>query len=317
MRGITLPIAMLAVGAVAQDSTCAKGLYMIVARGTGEEQGTGVTGILAKEIADKIDDSKIEALDYPATFTDPDYPVSEKDGVKAMSGLITDYQKDCPEGKIAVLGYSQGGQVASDVFCGGSGDGFSEAAALPTELVDDSGESPIIYHLICKSLIEAVVAIVLFGDPSHVANTSYDLGTSIKDGIFNRDNITLCEDYSDILRSYCDTGDVYCDTGNNRTVHAGYVQKYGDEVVDFVVKQFSSSASATATTTASTATATESASGTGAAASATGTGTSTAPSGTASASASSVPDNAASGLAPGAALAMGLTLLMAAYELLV
>ena len=50
------------------------------------------------------------------------------------------------------------------------------------KLVDDSGESPLRYH-ICKSLIEAVVAIVLFGDPSHVANTSYDLGTSIKDGV--------------------------------------------------------------------------------------------------------------------------------------
>ena len=107
MRGIVFPIALLAAGAVAQNSTCAKGLYMIVARGTGEEQGTGVTGILAKEIADKIDDSKVEALDYPATFTDPDYPVSEKDGVEAMSELITSYHKDCPNGKIAVLGYSQ------------------------------------------------------------------------------------------------------------------------------------------------------------------------------------------------------------------
>lgn len=34
----------------------------------------------------------------------------------------------------------QGGQIASDAFCGGSGGIFTEAEPLPVELVDESGE---------------------------------------------------------------------------------------------------------------------------------------------------------------------------------
>ncbi|KAF7548533.1 hypothetical protein G7046_g8641 [Stylonectria norvegica] len=293
MRGFVLPVALLAVGALAQNSTCAKGLYVIVARGTGEVKGTGVTGVLADDIAAKVPGSRIEALDYPATFTDPDYPESEKDGVEALQGLITSYTKTCPKSKIAFLGYSQGGQLATDAFCGGSGDGFSTNAALPTQLVDDS-----------------VVAIVLFGDPSHVANLTYDRGTSIKDGIFARKNVSLCEDYTDILRSYCDVGDVYCDAGSNKTVHGLYVARYGDEAVDFVVKRYEddakSSSSASGTATATTAaptgspTATVTASGT---ASGVPTG-------------STVPANSAAGLVPGLAAALIAPLVLLGVELL-
>lgn len=76
--------------------------------------------------------------------------------------------------------------------------------------------------------------------------------------LFKRNDTSICEGYADLLRSYCDTGDVYCDLGEDRAVHRGYVEKYGDEVVKFVVKQFedakdneSSSSSTTASSTAS------------------------------------------------------------------
>lgn len=299
MRSLALSVGLLAAAAVAQDSiTCAEGLYLIVARGTGEVQGTGITGVLADRVADQIPDSIIEPLDYPATFTDPNYPVSEQEGVKEMQEVINSYHESCPEGKIAVLGYSQGGQVASDAFCGGSGNGFSEAAALPIELVDDS-----------------VVAIILFGDPSHVANVSYDKGTSIKDGIFARDNVTLCEDnYSDILRSYCDTGDTYCDGGSVRAVHSGYVTKYGDEVVEFIVSQFKSAqsgsndSSTSKTATSETATATPSASATEA--------VTEASTPTTTATGTAAPGNAAAGLGPSLAAVAVVPLLIAALELL-
>lgn len=137
-----LPIALLATGALAKNSniTCVQGLYMIVARGTGEKKGAGVTGSLVEDIADRIDDSAVEPLDYPAAFSDPDYLYSERDGVDAMQDIITSYHDACTDGKMAVFGYSQGGQVTSDAFCGSSGiSGFSEAAPLPTSLVNDSG----------------------------------------------------------------------------------------------------------------------------------------------------------------------------------
>lgn len=87
--------------------TCVDGLYMLVARGTEEPKGTGATGAIADRIADRIKDSRIDALDYPATFTDPLYPESVEDGADQMLEVVKDYIETCPDGKIAVLGYSQ------------------------------------------------------------------------------------------------------------------------------------------------------------------------------------------------------------------
>jgi hypothetical protein len=53
--------------------------------------------------------------------------------------------------------------------------------------------------------------------------------------IFERPNITACEDYT-FMKSYCDTGDVYCDSGDIRSVHGGYLGHYGTEVVTDVLK---------------------------------------------------------------------------------
>ncbi|KAH7127597.1 cutinase-domain-containing protein [Dactylonectria macrodidyma] len=327
MRPSALPVALLAAGAgtaVAASSNCTSGLYIVVARGTGEDQGTGAFGTIADDIAAKVDDSVIEALDYPATLSDPLYTESEKDGVQEMHDTILDYHEACPDAKFAVLGYSQGGQVASDTFCGGAGDGFSELAALPADFVTS--------HF---------AAIILFGDPSHVANTTYDRGTSIKDGIFARDNVTFCEEnYSDIMRSYCDTGDTYCDAGEVRTVHGSYFTTYGDAVVDFVVERYESlkesattSAAASTVATATTASETSAASETTAASSETSASasvagssaatTASAPSGTsasaaASATASTVSDegNAASGLSPRLAFAVTVPLVLAVFGMM-
>lgn len=212
---------LLAPAASAQDITsksCVNGLFMVVARGTNEQPGPGVTGLIAERIADRIKDSDVVALDYPATYTDPLYTESVDDGTKEMAAVIKNYTDNCPEGKVAVFGYSQGAHVASNVFCGGNGGAFDSDAPLPKQLVDDH-----------------VISIELFGDPSHVANTTYDIGTSKNDGIFQRLNITACENYS-FMKSYCDTGDVFCDSGSNSAVHGSYVQHYGTEVVSNVLK---------------------------------------------------------------------------------
>ncbi|KAL2683148.1 hypothetical protein Neosp_007615 [[Neocosmospora] mangrovei] len=296
MRPFTLPSALLVAAALAQKSKnveCADGLYLVVARGTGEEKGAGITGEVAEDVADRINGSIVEPLDYPATFLDPAYDESEADGVKALTELLTNYHSSCPDGKIAVFGYSQGGQVATDTFCGGSGGSFPDNRPISTDLVEDS-----------------VVAIIIFGDPSHVANASYNQGTGEKDGVFPRTNITLCEDQytkTGIIRSYCDTGDTYCDRGSDEDVHGEYVSKYGDEVVEYVVDQYLKATRPGITGGTLTATdtrePTETATGT-----TTGTATEAAASETESTatstpSATSAPGNGAAGLAPGLALA--------------
>ncbi|RSL93371.1 hypothetical protein CDV31_014753 [Fusarium ambrosium] len=318
MRPFTLlPSALLVASAIAQSSKnveCADGLYLVVARGTGEEKGAGITGEVAEDVADRVKGSIVEPLDYPATFLDPAYDESEADGVEAMTELLTNYHSSCPDGKIAVFGYSQGGQVATDTFCGGSGGSFPDNKPISTDLVEDS-----------------VVAIIIFGDPSHVANASYNQGTGEKNGVFSRTNITLCEEQytkTGIIRSYCDTGDTYCDRGDDEDVHGEYVSKYGEEVVEYVVDQYEkavkegskSTSSATATGTA-TGTATEEATGTTAEPAA-GTGAETESASTASetesaatGTATAAPGNGAAGLAPGLALA-AVPLFLAMSEML-
>ncbi|KAF4948525.1 hypothetical protein FGADI_9589 [Fusarium gaditjirri] len=271
MRPFALSAAVFAATALSQKkgerTECADGLYMIAVRGTGEDKGSGRIGEIAEDVSKRVNGSIVSPLDYPATLQDPDYFDSEEAGVKALSVALEDYHSSCPNGKIA------GGQVATDVFCGGS-----DNKPLAMSLVKDS-----------------VVAVIAFGDPSHVANLTYDRGTSKNDGIFERpsNETKLCEDnYSDIIRSYCDTGDVYCDVGKNNETHGSYFEKYGKEVVDFVVERYEKALKEESTSTqTSTATATSETSGSATA--------SDAPSATTAA-----PGNAAAGLVPGLVLAM-------------
>ncbi|KAL6880853.1 carbohydrate esterase [Trichoderma novae-zelandiae] len=221
----------------AMTTTCAKGLYMVVARGSEEPAGTGVTGNLTSQIAARVPGSQVVAVDYPASFDD--YEASEGDGVKAMQQVLSSYGEACPGSKIAVLGYSQGAQVTTDTICGGAGDPFTSNKGMSDDVM------------------KSVVAVAIFGDPTHVANLTYDRGTSIHNGLFNRSSssIQVCKSYASRIVSYCDTGDIYCDAGTNSTVHHLYIDRYGDEIVDFVVGQFdkssrsSSGAGTNATTT--------------------------------------------------------------------
>ncbi|PON25811.1 hypothetical protein TGAM01_v205248 [Trichoderma gamsii] len=286
MRSLALSLALLAAGSsavtAASAPTCAKGLYMVVARGSEEAPGTGVTGNLTSQIAAKVPGSQVAAVDYPATLND--YESSEGKGVQAMQKLLNAYGQACPDSKIAILGYSQGAQVSSDSVCGGAGNPFIDDKALSTSIMDN------------------VVAVAIFGDPTHVANITYDRGTSVHNGLFNRTDASLdvCKSYASRIISYCDTGDVYCDSGNNVTVHHLYIDRYGSEIVDFVVSQYqkaagsSNSSSTTTAPPATSATATPTSGGSG------GGSNSTSSSPTKSASASTSPHSAANALTPAA-----------------
>lgn len=152
----------------AQDasSNCTDGLYMIVARATGEEPGTGRVGVVANNVSSSIPNSFIEPIVYPATFAN--YSTSEGDGVAAMTTAIKDRVAACPQGKIALLGFSQGAQVTADTLCGrddGTGTVFSETPELGAEYAEN------------------IVAVVMFGDPSHSVNATFNQGNSTRNGV--------------------------------------------------------------------------------------------------------------------------------------
>ncbi|KHN98641.1 Cutinase [Metarhizium album ARSEF 1941] len=228
MKHLLAPVALLAARATFPDAEagddvkgCAQGLYMITVRGTGEEQGIGVFGsLIGREVAKQIKGSKVVALEYPATLADPLYPYSVGNGTKDLTELLQEHQTSCPDGKVAILGYSQGAQVTLDTLCGTDEVGFQATAPIPSDAVKN------------------VVAITVFGDPTHIANVSYDRGTSKNNGLFPRKNSANCEKYASKMASWCDTGDVYCDLGDDRAVHGQYIEKYGREIIQFIVDKY-------------------------------------------------------------------------------
>ncbi|KAK3688875.1 cutinase-domain-containing protein [Podospora appendiculata] len=197
---------------------CATGIHMIVARGSIELPGEGRMGVVAGNVSLLIPGSTVSAVDYPATFEA--YFASEAKGSEVFTTLIAEYTKQCPKTKIALLGYSQGGQALMDALCGNSEWGFTPSADL-----SESYES-------------SVVAAVTFGDPSHTVGAPWNAGTSNQTGIFARSNLTACEPYSDSIRGWCDTGDIYCDNGNNTKVHGSYFKNYTMDAAEFIVKRY-------------------------------------------------------------------------------
>ncbi|CAI7565397.1 unnamed protein product [Penicillium discolor] len=241
MRGLLLTLGFLAVATATKNTNCTEGLYMIVARGSDEPAAasksglfpanSGSPGYLAQLIAAQIKGSKIMGVEYPATLNN--YIPSENEGADVMLQLANDYHSSCPGSKMALLGYSQGAQVASDVLCGGAGGQFNHNAPLSPDIVKNS-----------------VIAAVLFGDPTHIANTTYDRGTSVHNGILARTNNTVCREYSDRMASWCDKGDEFCDAGHVDGVHDLYLQRYNATMVQYVVKRWQKSTVSSVTTTA-------------------------------------------------------------------
>lgn len=88
-----------------QNTTCASGVHMIVARASLESQGEGIIGAVANMIQAAVPGSDSEAVVYPATLLN--YTTSEGNGTIAMTNLIESYVSKCPSSKIALLGYSQ------------------------------------------------------------------------------------------------------------------------------------------------------------------------------------------------------------------
>lgn len=101
-----------------RQSICYKGVYVIGARGSSESDGYGSVESLVNDIRAAIPDSGSVPLKYPATVDSPSYDVSVKQGADAALGLIQDYQKSCPQGGIVLVGFSQGGEVFTDLLAG-------------------------------------------------------------------------------------------------------------------------------------------------------------------------------------------------------
>ncbi|QSZ33587.1 hypothetical protein DSL72_005155 [Monilinia vaccinii-corymbosi] len=225
------------------DTGCvaAGAVHMIVARASTETPGEGIIGAVANMVKKSLPGSDSEAVEYPATLQS--YMTSEAAGVKAMTKLVQDYAAKCPDSKIALMGYSQGANVAGDVMCGSSGMG-SAMGWLGTSGAG-SGTTQSSSAGLSADVAAKVVAVVLMGDPTHVPGASFNTGTSTKSGMFPRKNVANCPAAKMI--SYCDTGDTFCDSGASVAVHMSYVTKYGTAAAKFITDKVSGSSTSTST----------------------------------------------------------------------
>ncbi|GKT80632.1 acetyl xylanesterase [Colletotrichum tofieldiae] len=223
-------IAALVPLALAQAQQPCAPVNIIVARGSVEAQGAGLLGNIAKNASMQIPGSIITPLVYPAQL-DP-YPPSVAAGVANMTDLLNQQSQQCPTTKLVLMGYSQasrypsrecsqsntppqGAQVSLDTLCGTSdGPNFNTTVAQ-APMVGSKSEpwSSMIRRKWLANTADIVAAVVLFGDPTFVANQSYAKGTSKKNG-------SLTSKFA----SFCDDADLFCASGQNLTVHLGYFQ---------------------------------------------------------------------------------------------
>ncbi|TVY29324.1 Acetylxylan esterase [Lachnellula hyalina] len=194
---------------------CATGIHMIVARGSTEAAGQGLIGQVATAVQNAVPGSDSEAVDYPASLTD--YLGSEASGVADMTKLIQAYAAKCPDSKIGLLGYSQGGQIVGDVLCGTSEVGLTASSAIDA------------------SLLSKVVAAVQYGDPSHVVGQPQNVGTSTHNGILPRGK--ACGAITSVMKSFCTSGDPFCDSGSDIAVHLGYFTANDAAAASFIESQ--------------------------------------------------------------------------------
>ncbi|KAL0932182.1 acetylxylan esterase [Colletotrichum truncatum] len=210
-------LACLVPWALAQQP-CAP-VQIIVARGSLEAQGAGLLGNIANKSSMQIPGSIVTPLVYPAQL-DP-YPPSVSAGVTNMTNLLLQQVQACPSTKFVLMGYSQGAQVSLDTLCGtADGPNFNATQA----------QAPMVGN--------KIAAIVLFGDPTSIANQTFQKGTAKKNGIFPRQDFSACSGLTSKIASFCDETDLFCASGQNLTVHLGYFQnqQYIDQASTFIVQ---------------------------------------------------------------------------------
>jgi acetylxylan esterase len=142
---------------LASAAACAP-VHLIVARASGEAPGEGIIAGLATKVKRAIPGTTSEALNYPARMP---YSGSIPVGVANLKKAIATYTQQCPQSKLVLMGYSQGGAVLVDTLCGGGGPQVGPATPGLT--------------LAEGKLIKAAVSM---GDPRFVPGTNYDLGTN-------------------------------------------------------------------------------------------------------------------------------------------
>jgi len=125
---------VLAPSTLGQTCTPCDDVHFFLARGNNEPY-PGRQGDLVAATCDGLASCGYENLIYSALFTDLSCQ-STYDGAVAGHTQLTSYAERCPDSKLILAGYSQGGQIVADILGGGGGVSFNGCIQPSTPALD-------------------------------------------------------------------------------------------------------------------------------------------------------------------------------------
>ncbi|KAF2029441.1 cutinase-domain-containing protein [Setomelanomma holmii] len=219
-------------------------IHVFGARETTAPTGYGTAGVVVNLILNSYPGATSEAITYSAcggqsSCSGVSYANSVEQGVAAVTAAVNAFNTKCPSTQLVLVGYSQGGQIFDDAFCGGgdTNEGISNTA-VPIQ----------------ASAISQIKAAIFMGDPRHIPGLSYNVGTCAASGFAPRPSGFQCPSAAKI-QSYCDAADPYCCNGNDANTHQGYGTEYGQAALTFVKSKLNASSGGTSPATSAAASA--------------------------------------------------------------
>ncbi|KAK1640756.1 Alpha/Beta hydrolase protein [Colletotrichum phormii] len=146
-----------------------------------------------------------------SNYEDIVYPATDESG------------KACPESKIVLMGYSQGAMVLGDILAGG-GDG---------NILGNYTKPQFDAHTVG----DHIAAILLYGNPRHMPNHTYNVGNASAFGATGKyprtaGQLASFNVFADRVHDYCNYHDGVCDaSGSNLTAHMAYSSDYDTQAV--------------------------------------------------------------------------------------
>ncbi|KAJ9152023.1 1 carbohydrate esterase [Pleurostoma richardsiae] len=203
-------------------------IHVFGARETTAPAGYGTSQTVVNLILQAHPGATSEAISYPAcggqgSCGGVSYANSVIQGTAAVAKAVNSFNQRCPDAQLVLVGYSQGGQIMDNAFCGG---GDTNEGLTDTSIP------------ISEAALKMIKAAIFQGDPRNIPGLSYNVGTCKASGFAPRPSGFKCP-YADRIQSYCDSTDPYCCNGNDANSHQQYGNKYGQQALQFVNSKLS------------------------------------------------------------------------------
>ncbi|KFX87432.1 hypothetical protein V490_08252 [Pseudogymnoascus sp. VKM F-3557] len=212
---------------VKRQGSC-PGVHVFGARETTAGAGFGSSATVVNGVVSANAGATSEAINYPAcggqaSCGGQSYSQSVQAGFAAVATAVNNFNTQCPDTQIVLVGYSQGSEIFDTALCGGGdpNQGYTNTAVLFSE-----------------SAVTQIKAAIFMGDPQYVSGLPYNVGTCAAGGFDARPSGFSCPSASKI-QSYCDSTDPYCCNGSNDATHNGYGAEYGTQAIQFVQSKLS------------------------------------------------------------------------------